>query len=122
MSNSIVHYIYKFNIIRVIDGDTIVGNINLGFDIQFFNQHIRLYGINTPELKSKDPIIKQRALECKYFLQSILIKEDCVLPISILSKGKDPFGRILGIVYYGYDCINLNNLLVDCGFAIPFTK
>lgn len=122
MANHLTHYIYKFNITRVIDGDTIVGNIDLGFEIFMFNQHIRLEGINTPELKSKDLIIKQQALECKYFLQSILMKKDCVLPMSILSKGRDPFGRVLAIVYYGDDCINLNNLLVDCGFATLFNN
>lgn len=118
--NNLQHYIYKFNITRVIDGDTIVGDLDLGFNMKMFNQYIRLYGIQCPELKSKDPIIKQQALECKYFVQSILIKEECVLPISILSKNRDPFGRVLGIVYYGDDCINLNNLLVDCGFASSF--
>jgi micrococcal nuclease len=120
MANSLTHYIYKFNITKVIDGDTIKGDIDLGFNMKMFNQSIRLMGIDTPELKSKDPIIKQQALECKYFLESVLIKKDCVLPISILSKGKDPFGRILAIVYYGDDCINLNNLLLDTGFATPF--
>ena len=42
-------YYYKGVLRRVIDGDTIVADIDLGFDVALKKQNFRLYGINTPE-------------------------------------------------------------------------
>jgi len=42
-------YTYKISLVRVIDGDTIVVNIDLGFKVVLHKQYIRLHGIDTPE-------------------------------------------------------------------------
>ena len=45
-------YTYKANIVRVIDGDTVVADIDLGFDVWLRKEHLRLVGIDAPENKA----------------------------------------------------------------------
>ena len=45
---------YKSKVTKIVDGDTIKCDIDLGFDIVLSNQTIRLYGIDTPESRTKD--------------------------------------------------------------------
>ena len=47
-------YEYKSRIIKVVDGDTVDVDIDLGFDIVLSNQRIRLAGIETPESRTRD--------------------------------------------------------------------
>lgn len=47
-------YTYRAEIVRVIDGDTIVANVDLGFRTWLHDEHLRLYGIDTPELSSDE--------------------------------------------------------------------
>ena len=47
-------YEYKFELDRVVDGDTIDVDIALGFDVMLKKQRIRLHGLNTPESRTRD--------------------------------------------------------------------
>jgi len=107
-------YFYNFTLIRVIDGDTIVGNIDLGFNLSLNNQHLRLYGIDTPEIRG---LHKTQGLNIKSFVIKCLTP---LTPILIQSLGYDSFGRILAIVYYGPTKTNLNDLLLDLGMATEY--
>ena len=51
-------YEYNCKIRRVVDGDTVDVDIDLGFGIVYANQRIRLYGIDTPESRTRDPYEK----------------------------------------------------------------
>ena len=91
-------YEYKAKIIKVVDGDTVDIDVDLGFGIWYRNQRVRLYGIDTPESRTRDQVEKQYGLMAKEFLKAALGKE------STLRTHKDAtgkFGRILGefIVY-----------------------
>ena len=48
-------YEYKCEIVRVVDGDTVDVNIDLGFNTWLWKERIRLKGIDTPESRTKDP-------------------------------------------------------------------
>lgn len=91
----------NINITKVIDGDTIVVDINLGMSIVLKDQHIRLYGINAPELK-KD--VDGQGHEAKYYLTNSLKDVKIKLyTINRFSDGriedkKDKYGRLLGII------------------------
>jgi len=61
-------YEYKIKIKRVIDGDTIVADIDLGMNVIRINEHIRLYGINTPETRTKDLEEKTKGIAAKLWL------------------------------------------------------
>jgi micrococcal nuclease len=119
-------YDYKFKVTRVIDGDTIVGDADLGFGVIMKGRVIRLFGIDTPELRSsneKEKILGQMA---KTFVEETVLGKDVILN-SIADK-KGSFGRILGIIEFpaiGYREeefeYTLNERLVQEGFAIEYS-
>lgn len=113
---------YQYNIkeiIRVVDGDTVKAVVDLGFDI-FKNITIRLYGIDAPETRTKNQEEKIKGLEAKEYLRIIfdaISEHDSLI---LKSEKLDGFGRSLGIIYY--NDININELLVKEGKAIPYKK
>ena len=86
-------YEYSARIRRVVDGDTVDVDIDLGFGVILSNQRIRLYGIDTPESRTRDPIEKVFGKMAGSFLKDKL-GERCTLRTRMDGKGK--FGRILG--------------------------
>lgn len=115
LDNNLYHY--SFTLIRVIDGDTIVGNIDLGFNTIRMNQHIRLVDINTPEIRGEH---KQLGLQIKQIVHNLLLDTSII----IKSNDVDSFGRILAEVYYqpihSDEWINLNQQLLNEGYALPY--
>lgn len=111
--DSIVSYTYKAELVRVIDGDTIVLDIDLGFETWLRNQVIRLYGIDTPEMKGKE---KPEGLKVTAWMEQRLEGREIVLQ-SIQDK-KGNFGRWLGIVFA--DGENVNEELLAQGMANKF--
>lgn len=108
-------YNYKATIVRVVDGDTVELMIHLGFTIMW-KSTCRFYGVNTPELKSKDPEERAKAKEAKTFIEQQLIPGAVVY---IKSHELDKYGRPLITIYCGpeQDPIILNNKLVELGLA-----
>ncbi len=88
-------YDYMATLVRVIDGDTVDCDIDLGFGVWLKNQRVRLYGINTPETRTRDLKEKEAGLAAKARLIELL-PEKFVLTSVKDKKGK--FGRILGII------------------------
>ena len=116
-------YIYKAKLDRVIDGDTIDVNIDLGFDIQI-KKRIRFVGINTPESRTRDLEEKARGLAAKDRVKAILAEND-IFTLHSESLGK--YGRVLGKIYLskidGRDCLTqvcLNDQLVTEGHAVEY--
>ena len=87
-------YEYQGKIIRVIDGDTVEAEIDLGFHT-FRKETLRLYGINTPELRSKDTEEKRKAYNAKARLAE-LSQGDLIIRTIKDKKGK--YGRYLAIL------------------------
>ena len=107
-------YEYKCHVTKVIDGDTIDVILDLGFDI-FHGCRVRLYGIDTPESRTRDLEEKARGLLSKKFLIEALLDKDTVIKTHKKdSKGK--FGRVLGEVWA--DTININEKMVEKGLAV----
>ena len=89
---------YRAKVIRVIDGDTVDVDIDLGFGIWQKNERVRIMGIDTPESRTRNKVEKKFGLAAKAKLQSLLGK-DTVLKTTINKKGidmKGKFGRVLG--------------------------
>ena len=103
-------YRYNATIIDVYDGDTVTCNISLGFGVLMHKQKIRLYGINTPELRGSD---KENGIKARDFLRSQILNKEIILQTIKDKKGK--YGRWLGIIHH--DDVNINDLLVAKGFA-----
>ena len=109
-------YTYKARLIRVIDGDTVDAEIDLGFGV-FMKQRVRLYGINTPASRAKDTDEREAGLASKQRLTEILTKEFIIETI-LNKRGK--CGRILGVLFIEEQDgsrKNVNQTLVSEGFA-----
>ena len=85
-------YHYKAVLVRVIDGDTIDVDIDLGFDVWLKKQRIRLAGIDSPECRSKNKAEKVLGLAAKARLTEL-----CSGEMQLESLGTGKYGRILGI-------------------------
>ena len=67
-------YEYRINVVKIIDGDTVDVDIDLGFGVWLKKQRIRLHGIDTPESRTRDLEEKRYGLMAKAFLtQQILM-------------------------------------------------
>jgi micrococcal nuclease len=107
---------YKFELDRVVDGDTIDVEIDLGFSI-YHRARVRLLGIDCPESRTKDLDEKRRGFLAKDFLSSCLENADSkVIKTSVDSKGK--FGRVLGTIYC--DEKNINQLMIKEHLAVEY--
>ena len=108
---------YKINILRVIDGDTVDVDIDLGFSTWLKKQRIRLYGIDTPESRTSDKVEKVYGNAAKDFLVKWTDAGD--LTLKTFKDGKGKFGRILGEIWFG-GTHNINQILVDNHHAVRY--
>jgi micrococcal nuclease len=112
-------YEYRTKVSRVVDGDTVDVDIDLGFGVWLRKERVRLLGIDTPESRTRDKVEKKYGLAAKEFLKKALGTS----PILKTTKdGKGKFGRILGefIVEVEDNRININQLLVDNYHAVHY--
>ena len=115
MSNSgVTPFVYNAILDRVVDGDTIDVNLDLGFDVILQKQRVRLAGIDTPESRTRN--LEEKALGLK--AKDRLI-ELCVGSFKIQSLGKGKYGRILGIPYTE-DGKSICQILIDEGHAVEY--
>tara|TARA_Y100001937_G_scaffold90114_1_gene121873 strand:- start:808 stop:1212 length:405 start_codon:yes stop_codon:yes gene_type:complete len=110
-------YEYKIEqITKIVDGDTIDVIIDLGFDI-YHSARVRLYGIDTPESRTRDREEKRYGLRAKEYLTHCLdVDKDIILRTHKEEKGK--FGRILGEIII--DDVNINTLMIENHHAVPY--
>ena len=102
---------------EVYDGDTITVDINLGYGIVLINQRLRLYGINTPEVRGPE---KPQGLVTRDAVRDLILHKIVILDPHSFKKGK--YGRWLATVWYkpdpnGLTWINLNQYIVQAGLG-----
>lgn len=103
-------------VLKIVDGDTIDVDIDLGFDISY-TQRVRLAGIDTPESRTKDAREKVLGLEVKEKLKkSIDAAKDVVIKTE-KPDSSEKYGRILGWVYLDGSAKSINEQLIDEGYA-----
>ena len=112
-------YQYKAVIIKVIEGDTVDVDIDLGFEVWLKNQRIRLYGIDTPESRTRDKVEKVFGnLAKNKILEFCPIGSEIVLQTKTDdSRGK--YGRILGELITK-DGINVNEYFIKNAYAVAY--
>jgi len=111
-------YEYKIkDLVKVVDGDTIDVVIDLGFDV-FTKKRIRVFGINTPETRTRDKKEKQLGIKAKERVKDLLENSN---EIKIKSHGKGKFGRIIAEILFAKNkkskFQNLSEILVSEGHA-----
>ena len=115
-------YEYRCKILRVVDGDTVDIDIDLGFGIWMHRERVRMMGIDTPESRTRDLVEKAFGLASKQFVKDNLpIGSIHVLKTEIDKKGEDAkgkFGRVLGD--FIIDGKRLTDMLVESGHAVAY--
>ena len=114
-------YEYRCKIVRVVDGDPVDVDIDLGFGVVYANQRVRLYGIDTPESRTRDKVEKKFGKLASRFLKEKLGKE-CTLRTRLDGKGK--FGRILGeFIVYDHETdreMTVNDIMIREKLAVAY--
>ena len=109
-------YEYKATIVRVVDGDTVDVDIDLGFDVWLRSQRIRLFGVDTPECRTRNKATKAHGLLAKAYVQKALIVGRTY---ALTTKEKGKFGRFLGEFKTGKGAIT--KLLIKEKLAVAYT-
>ena len=95
----------------IYDGDTITCTVYLGLSMKATDQKIRLYGIDTPELRGDE---KEAGKEARDYLRGLILNKKITLN-TVKNDKRDKYGRLLGIIEYQGDIINQD--LLDKGYA-----
>jgi micrococcal nuclease len=119
-------YEYKCRIVKIVDGDTVDVDIDLGFGIWVRDERVRVHGIDTPESRTRDKIEKKFGLASKKYVQNIL-KKGSIQTLVTQKPGdeaKGKFGRILG-KFKVYDNVTdswmfMGDIMVREGYAVPY--
>jgi|TARA_R110002012_G_scaffold285689_1_gene476895 micrococcal nuclease len=105
---------YNAKLIRIIDGDTIDAEIDVGFDV-FVRKRIRLWGINTPETRSRDKDEVKAGKKALGRLAAILALANG--EFELVHHGDGKFGRCLGELFVKEHSESVNQILINEGFA-----
>ena len=109
-------YEYKCEVTRVVDGDTIDVILDLGFNV-LHKARVRLFGIDTPESRTRDKDEKVRGKMAAKFLQNAIDSGDVVIRTELKdSRGK--FGRVLGTVVVNE--VDINQAMCNAYLAVSY--
>lgn len=111
---------YIKNVIKVVDGDTIDVDIDLGMNTIKANERIRLAGIDTPESRTTDKFEKSLGIESKEYLKSKLKEAKKIIIKTELPDSTEKYGRMLGWLYLDGDTVSLNDHMIEEGYAWPY--
>lgn len=113
-------YEYRATVIKIIDGDTVDVDIDLGFGVVLKDERVRIMGIDTPESRTRDKVEDLFGEAAKARVGQLLA-HDVVLKTQINKNGEDmkgKFGRILGDFIVGDKM--LTDILVEEGHAVAY--
>ena len=110
-------YEYGCTVTRVVDGDTVDVILDLGFSI-LHKCRVRLYGIDTPESRTRNKDEKIRGKLASKFLQDAIDNGKKVVLRSKLKDSKGNYGRVLGEIIV--DSININQSMIINHLAVAY--
>jgi micrococcal nuclease len=113
-------YIYRIKSVgKVVDGDTIDADIDLGFDISL-TKRVRLAGVDTPESRTTNVEEKKLGLDAKEWLKRRLEFAKDILIKTELPDSTEKYGRIIGNLYVNGEEVSLNNQMITEGYALSY--
>lgn len=108
-------YEYQATVTKVYDGDTITVDLDLGFDHVIKNMTLRLYGINTPELRGGTNASKIDARKARDYLRELILDRDIMVRTIEDKTGK--YGRYLAVIFLEGGVDNVNLHMIEQGYA-----
>ena len=112
-------YQYNAKVVRWIDGDSVVLDIDCGFSVFLGKQNVRLYGIDTSETRGGTPELKWLGNLAKQHVNDVCpAGSEIIIKTHLDKKGK--FGRILAEIYMGAGMISLNDELKQKRLAVDY--
>mgnify|MGYP000607034096 FL=1 len=114
-------YEYRVKIVKIVDGDTVDVDIDLGFGVWLKKERIRMFGIDTPESRTRDLDEKKYGLMAKDYITRLLDDEGgIVLKTHKDAEGK--YGRILGELWRTTDFADtsINDLMIKNHHAVSY--
>ena len=113
-------YEYKCTVVKVVDGDTVDVDIDLGFGVWMRKQRIRMYGIDAPESRTSNRLEKPYGIASKKFLIGMLDDKELILKTHKDAKGK--YGRILGEIWRTTDFADqsINEYMIEKHHAVRY--
>jgi len=109
-------YRYNVKVTRIVDGDTVDVDIDLGFGMVYKKQRVRMMGIDTPESRTRDLEEKFYGKQSKYHLEDLLKDQK----VQLQSHDKGKFGRILGELFIGESAFSVNQQMIKDYHAVPY--
>jgi len=112
---------YDVKVVKVVDGDTVDVDINLGFGVWLSDERVRIMGIDTPESRTSDKVEDLFGEAAKARLKS-LMEKDARLITTENKHGEDmkgKFGRILGD-FRTADGRTVTDILIEEGHAVAY--
>lgn len=113
-------YVYKAELGRVVDGDTVDFHIDLGFDVWLRDKRVRLHHVDTPEKRTRDLLEKHFGFLASDFVLTKLIGADRIVIITTIVGPADKYGRILGEIWVNDDSTTLNDQLIEKRYAVKY--
>ena len=110
-------YEYSCKVEKVVDGDTCDVIMDLGFDI-LYKSRVRLYGIDTPESRTRNLDEKARGKMAAAYLEDAINNGNTVVIQTKLKDSRGKYGRVLGNVLV--DDVNINEQMVDKHLAVKY--
>ena len=115
-------YEYRCKILKVVDGDTVDVDIDLGFGVWLKKERVRMMGIDTPESRTRDKVEKLFGSTAKQYVKDNMPTNSMqVLKTEIDRSGGDKkgkFGRILGD--FILDDKRLTDMMIEDGHAVAY--
>jgi micrococcal nuclease len=108
-------YYYKAIVVKVYDGDTITVDVDLGFSVILKGIKVRLSGIDTAELRSKNKEQKAKAYAARDMLRDLCLQKQ----VFFNSLGLDKYGRWLGEIFT-LEGLSCNEELLKSGLAVAY--
>lgn len=114
-------YEYRCKVVKIVDGDTVDVDIDLGFGVWLKKERIRMFGIDTPESRTRDLDEKKYGLMAKEFITKLLDDEGGIV-LKTRKDAEGKYGRILGELWRTTDFADrsINQIMIEKHHAVSY--
>ena len=114
-------YEYRCKVVHIVDGDTVDVDIDLGFGVWLKKERIRMFGIDTPESRTRDLDEKKYGLMAKDYITKLLDDEGGIV-LKTRKDAEGKYGRILGELWRTTDFADtsINELMIKNHHAVSY--